>query len=96
MSFIGVAQGTVISSNRTLTLANVPLDYAGSSGAIMQTRQRIGTAFGIVVITAAMFYALAATSWAIARVVGFSLISVVVIFALLVAFKDLRDRRRSS
>ncbi|UOA20451.1 hypothetical protein DSM14862_03288 (plasmid) [Sulfitobacter indolifex] len=62
----------------------------------MQTRQRIGTAFGIVVITAAMFYALAATSWAIARVVGFSLISVVVIFALLVAFKDLRDRRRSS
>ncbi len=96
LSFIGVAQGTVISPNQTLTLANVPLDYAGSSGAIMQTGQRIGTAVGIAVITAAMFYALAATSWAIAMVVGFSLISVVVVLALLVAFKDLHDRRQSS
>ncbi|NUH64057.1 MFS transporter [Sulfitobacter sp. S0837] len=96
LSFIGVAQGTVISPNQTLTLANVPLDYAGSSGAIMQTGQRIGTAVGIAVITAAMFYALAATSWAIAMVVGFSLISIVVVLALLVAFKDLRDRRQSS
>lgn len=96
LSFIGVAQGTVISPNQTLTLAQVPLDYAGSSGAIMQTGQRIGTAVGIALITAATFYALSATSWTVAMVVGFGLISVVVVLALLVAFKDLRDRRQAS
>ena len=94
LSFIGVAQGTVISPNQTLTLAEVPLDYAGSSGAIMQTGQRIGTAVGIAVITAAMFSTLAVTSWTIAMAVGFSLIALVVVLALLVAFKDLRDRRQ--
>src|SRR5699024_1522747 len=43
LSLIGIAQGSVISPNQTLTLAEVPLNYAGSSGAIMQTGQRIGT-----------------------------------------------------
>lgn len=93
LSFIGLAQGAVISPNQTLTLADVPLEYAGSSGAIMQTGQRIGTAVGIAVITAAAFSTLAITSWSTALVVGFSLISVVVFLALLVAIKDLRDRR---
>ncbi len=37
LSFIGIAQGAVISPNQTLTLADVPLTYAGSSGGIMQT-----------------------------------------------------------
>jgi len=93
LSFVGVAQGTVISPNQTLTLAQVPLDYAGSSGAIMQTGQRIGTAVGIAVITAATFSTLAVTSWSTAMVVGFSLIGLVVLLALFVAIKDLRDRR---
>lgn len=95
LSFVGLAQGAVISPNQTLTLADVPLDYAGSSGAIMQTGQRIGTAVGIAVITAATFYTLAATSWATAMIVGFSLIAFVVFLALLVAVKDLRDRRQA-
>ena len=93
LAFVGVAQGTVISPNQTLTLADVPLDYAGSSGAIMQTGQRIGTSVGIAVITAAMFSTLAVASWSMAMVVGFGLISLVVFLALLVAIKDLRDRR---
>lgn len=92
LSFVGLAQGTVISPNQTLTLADVPLDYAGSSGAIMQTGQRIGTAVGIAMITAATFYTLAMASWSTAMVVGFGLISFVVFLALLVAIKDLRDR----
>ena len=58
LAFIGVAQGAVISPNQTLTLADVPLDYAGSSGAVMQTGQRIGTSIGIAVITSAAFAAL--------------------------------------
>ncbi len=93
LAFVGVAQGAVISPNQTLTLAQVPLNYAGSSGAIMQTGQRIGTAVGIAVITAATFSTLAVTSWPTAMVVGFSLIAVVVVLALFVAIKDLRDRK---
>ncbi|QYX57145.1 MFS transporter [Roseovarius sp. SCSIO 43702] len=92
LALVGVAQGTVISPNQTLTLAEVPLDYAGSSGAIMQTGQRIGTAVGIALITAAVFATLAATSWAVAMVVGFGLIACVVVLALLVAIKDQRER----
>lgn len=92
LSFLGLAQGSVISPNQTLTLADVPLDYAGSSGAIMQTGQRIGTAVGIAVITAATFSTLAVASWSMAMAVGFGLISFVVLLALLVAFRDLRQR----
>lgn len=92
LSFVGVAQGAVISPNQTLTLADVPLDYAGSSGAIMQTGQRIGTAVGIAMITAAVFATLAVSSWGVAMIVGFGLIAVVVILALLVGLRDLRDR----
>ena len=91
LSFIGLAQGAVISPNQTLTLAEVPLEYAGSSGAIMQTGQRIGTAVGIAIITAATFYTLALTTWATAMVMGFGLISLVVVLALLVALRDWRQ-----
>ncbi len=94
LSFIGVAQGAVISPNQTLTLAEVPLDYAGSSGAIMQTGQRIGTSVGIAVITAAVFASVARWSWSTAVVVGFSLIALVVLAALAMAFKDQRDREK--
>jgi len=92
LSFIGLAQGAVISPNQTLTLADVPLDYAGSSGAIMQTGQRIGTSVGIAMITAAVFASLAVSSWPVAVIVGFSLIGLVVLVALGVAIKDLRGR----
>ncbi len=93
LSFIGLAQGSVISPNQALTLADVPLAYAGSSGAIMQTGQRIGTSIGIAVITAATFASLdASSSWATAVMVGFGVISLVVFLTLIVAVKDLYDR----
>lgn len=93
LSFIGLAQGSVISPNQALTLMDVPLDYAGSSGAIMQTGQRIGTSVGIAMITAAVFWTLEAASWPTAAIAGFGVIALVVLAALAVAFKDLRDRR---
>ncbi|NNC22558.1 MFS transporter [Salinisphaera sp. USBA-960] len=96
LTLIGVAQGTVISPNQTLTLADVPLHYAGSSGAIMQTGQRIGTSIGIAMITAAVFAALTVTSWPIAVTAGFILIGLVILSALGMAFKDLHDRAKSS
>ena len=75
-----------------MTLAEVPLSYAGSSGAVMQTGQRIGTSIGIAVITSVTFATLAASSWPIAMSVGFGLIIVVVLVTLAVAVLDQRDR----
>lgn len=94
LSFIGVAQGLVISPNQALTLMDVPLDYAGSSGAIMQTGQRIGTSVGIAMITAVVFLTLDLASWPVAMIAGFGVIAAVVLIALRVAIKDQRDRRR--
>jgi len=91
---VGLAQGAVISPNQTLTLAEVPLAYAGSSGAVMQTGQRIGTSVGIPIITAAVFALLNVTSWTVAVASGFGLIGLVIGLALMVAVKDQRDRGR--
>lgn len=96
LAFIGAAQGSVISPNQTLTLADVPLAYAGSSGAVMQTGQRIGTSIGIAVITSATFATLAVSSWPVAMSVGFGLIIVVTLVTLAVAIMDQRDRSRAT
>lgn len=93
LAFFGLGQGSVISPNQTLTLAEVPLAYAGSSGAIMQTGQRIGTSVGIAVITAIVFAVRPLSSWPIAASVGFAAIILIILLALAMAFKDLRDRR---
>lgn len=95
LSLIGIAQGSVISPNQTLTLADVPLAYAGSSGAIMQTGQRIGTSIGIAVITSVVFATVSVSSWSVAVSVGFGLVSVMVLLALAVGVKDQRDRVRA-
>lgn len=93
LGFFGLGQGSVISPNQTLTLAEVPLAYAGSSGAIMQTGQRIGTSVGIAVITALVFTLQPYSSWSIAVSFGLLTITFTVLLALAMAFKDLRDRR---
>lgn len=80
---VGLGQGAVVSSNQTLTLAEVPLEYAGSAGGIMQTGQRIGTSIGIAIIPAVSFTVLARSDWAQAITAGFGMIGVV----------DLRHRR---
>lgn len=95
LSFIGLAQGSVISPNQTLTLADVPLAYAGSSGAVMQTGQRIGTSVGIAMITGAVFAILSVSSWPVAFMAGFGLIALVMLLALIVAIRDLRERREA-
>lgn len=95
LALIGVAQGSVISPNQTLTLADVPLAYAGSSGAIMQTGQRIGTSIGIAVITSVVFAMLHVSSWPTAVSTGFGLIGVAILLALAMALKDQRDRKKA-
>ncbi|NLY12244.1 MAG: multidrug efflux MFS transporter, partial [Gammaproteobacteria bacterium] len=93
LAFFGLGQGSVVSPNQALTLAEVPLAYAGSSGAIMQTGQRIGTSVGIAVITALVFAVRPHSSWAVAVSAGLLAIALVIVLALVVAVKDLRERR---
>lgn len=93
LTFLGIGQGAVISPNQTLTLADVPLEYAGSSGGIMQTGQRIGTSVGIAIITALAFAVRGVSDWSVAFIAGFSGIVAVVICALLLAYADLRYRQ---
>ena len=52
---LGVGQGLVVSPNQTLSLVDVPLEYAGAAGGILQTGERIGTSIGIAAITGLTF-----------------------------------------
>lgn len=93
LAFFGLGQGSTISPNQTLTLAEVPLAYAGSSGAIMQTGQRIGTSVGIAVITALVFGLQPLIGWSLAVVTGFVSIAGIISLAMLMALKDQQDRQ---
>ncbi|MBG0741481.1 MFS transporter [Paeniglutamicibacter antarcticus] len=93
LALVGAGQGAVVSPNQTLTLAEVPLQYAGSAGGIMQTAQRVGTSVGIAIVTAVAFTVLGASDWAQGITAGFALIAVVIGAALLVAIHDVRSRR---
>ena len=95
LALFGLGQGSVISPNQTLTLAEVPIAYAGSSGAIMQTGQRIGTSVGIAVITALVFAVLPHSSWHLAFTLGFASIMLTLALALWVSIRDLHRRRDS-
>ncbi|WP_421015271.1 MFS transporter [Glutamicibacter creatinolyticus] len=91
LSFIGVAQGSIISPNQALTLMDVPVANSGSAGGLMQTSQRIGTAVGIAVITAIFYGTQHLTGeWNTAMTVGFIAITVMVVLTLVVAIIDQR------
>lgn len=92
LALFGLGQGSVISPNQALTLAEVPIAYAGSSGAIMQTGQRIGTSIGIAVITAVVFSTVPHAGWHWAIVTGFVSIIVMLVLALWLSIYDLRMR----
>lgn len=96
LSFAGAGQGSVISPNQSLTLSQVPQEYAGSSGAVLQTGQRIGTAIGLAVVTAAVFTTLNSTAadWPHSIMVGFAMITAVCIIALCFGFLDLAQGKK--
>lgn len=94
LSFIGIAQGMVISPNQTLTLQEVPLRYAGSAGGVLQTGQRIGTSMGLAIITALAFAAVAGGDWSRGIIVAFAAIAIVVIGAGIVGITEVRRGRR--
>ncbi len=95
LAVFGLGQGATVSPNQTLTLSDVPVAYAGSSGALVSTTQRIGSSVGIAVVTAAAFAVLPLGAWTLATVAGFALIILLVLGAVAVGCKDLRDSRRA-
>lgn len=89
LAILGLGQGAVVSPNQALTLAEVPMAYAGSSGALMQTGQRVGASVGIALITAIVFATLNYFKWAVAVSIGFVAIIFIIGLALRFAVKDL-------
>jgi EmrB/QacA subfamily drug resistance transporter len=94
----GIGSGLVISPNQTLTLAKVPVERAGSAGAVLQTGQRIGTAVGIAVVGAVFFNRLAGTGgdYSVAVRTGLLVTLGLVIIALAAALVDVISARAPS
>lgn len=93
LGLTGIGQGMAISPNQTLTLADVPVEYAGSSGGVMQTGQRVGTAIGIAIVTAVFFVVQGMAGYGAAIVAGFGFIAAVMVFAGLIGIVDLARGR---
>ncbi len=90
LSFAGAAGGLVISPNQALSLRNVPLAYAGTAGAVLQTGQRIGTSVGLAVILAVTFAVKDAYQWQWGIVAGYLTIVAIFVVTVAVAVKDAR------
>jgi len=93
---LGVGQGLVVSPNQTLSLADVPLDYAGAAGGILQTGERIGTSIGIAAITGLTFRISRSSGWDAAAQAGLLAVVCAIAVSAAVAAIDLRlaARRR--
>ena len=93
---LGVGQGLVVSPNQTLSLADVPLEYAGAAGGILQTGERIGTSIGIAAITGLTFRVSHSSGWDAAAQVGLMAVVAAIAVSAAVAVVDLRlaARRR--
>ena len=90
LSFIGMAQGFIISPNQALTLMEVPVQNSGSAGGLMQTSQRVGTAVGIAVITAVFYGMNHLAGYATAMTLSFVAIILLVLVTLWIAVVDWR------
>ncbi|UVJ56404.1 MFS transporter [Trueperella pyogenes] len=56
VTILGFGQGAMGSANQTQSMLDVPAEHGGTAGGIIQTGQRIATAIGIAMITAAFFW----------------------------------------
>ncbi|WP_426514618.1 MFS transporter [Dactylosporangium sp. McL0621] len=94
----GIGSGFVISPNQTLTLAEVPVERAGSAAAVLQTGQRIGTAIGIAAVGAVFFNRLAhhGGNWNLAFQASLLVTIGFVAVALAAATTDVLAARRKS
>ena len=92
----GLGSGMVISPNVTLTLAEVPVEQAGTAGGVLQTGQRIGTAAGIALVGTVFFTLVSDGSPASAVSRALLVATGLAVLALLASAVDLVARRRSA
>ncbi|MFE3516497.1 MFS transporter [Streptomyces sp. NPDC059166] len=90
----GLGSGLVIAPNQTLTLAEVPVNNAGSAGGTLQTSQRVGSAIGIAAVGSVFFARLGPGGWAGAYDHGLLVSVAFVLAALIVALADVVAGRR--
>lgn len=88
LSLAGAAGGLVISPNQALSLRHVPITYAGTAGAVLQTGQRIGTSVGLTIILAVTFAVKDSYRWQLGIIAGYATIIVVFLLCFAVAMKD--------
>ena len=91
----GVGSGLVISPNQTLTLSRVPVARAGVAGSMLQVGQRIGTALGVA-IALSVYYATLASGGPGRQAAARAMVVTIgrVLVAMVIAFVDVRARRR--
>lgn len=86
MTILGFGQGAMGSANQTQSMLDVPAEHGGTAGGIMQTGQRIATAVGIAIITAAFFHGQHSTGgWFFALQLAYAVISLITLTALILA-----------
>lgn len=90
---VGFGQGSVVNPNQTLTLTEVPLNYAGSSGGILQTGQRIGVAIGVAITTGVLFSVSNSHGWSSGAMAALFTVIVALICTLILAVIDAVKRR---
>jgi EmrB/QacA subfamily drug resistance transporter len=90
----GIGSGMIIAPNQTTTLDDVPLEYAGSAGGMLQTGRRIGAAIGIATAGSALFATLGSHGqWAQGFRASLFVVLGFVVVALLLALFDVLSRR---
>lgn len=88
----GIGSGLVIAPNQTLTLAEVPVEQAGSGAGMLQTGQRIGAAAGIAAVGSVFFSSLSDSrgNWTSAFERSLILATGIIALALIAALIDIR------
>ncbi|MFC5831222.1 MFS transporter [Nonomuraea insulae] len=84
----GMGSGLVISPNQAITLSEVPPEGGGSAAGVLQTGQRLGSAFGIAAAGTTFFGSLG-EGWATAFRHGLIVVIVSILIALSAAVYDL-------
>jgi EmrB/QacA subfamily drug resistance transporter len=59
LTIAGYGNGSVISPNQALTLADVSVAESGTAGGVLQTTQRVGASIGLAIVTAVYFSSVA-------------------------------------
>jgi MFS family permease len=88
----GIGSGAIISSNQTLTLAQIPTEIGGVAGGVLQVGQRVGSAVGVSAALAGFFTGRAAQGESVAAANALLLSIALIGIAWVIAIVDARRR----